>query len=521
MEKKTGWIGLLLQVVNRPYLLIGLPALLGGMWLILHPQIITENLDKPYALLTGPVAVFSIIAGFVIFKCFKTLEDWWKQGYKAFCEARKEDSIGLFFWSTIVVFLIVSVLSSGQFFDEIIHTVVPGLGYLTALVIDLIAVNALRARLEAVRMREQRGAWLYLSGVALCAGLSAFANLHTGLSGFHHQATGSLPDWMNAAAPWLAMAFPLLILLMSVIADYTVDRTNTRLDAKKYREQEQKRIDVLAVRVEMQQKMLDMEQQLAHVHRDHLMVTTKKDREFFLKQWLLPEKRSVREKNALVEEVTRHLTSTSVPPMQALQRQIQELRRVQENVLSAQQEWKADREAGSCENLSTHTSVIEHGVESVPEVRTFGDTERVIKSVPEQNTQDVNRVTESVADQETAKETDEHTPSERLANRTSSLRSPQNPRGEETEKDTQTLASVPSEAQEEHTSNVTLLHTPDHTKHYTKGRTKKRRETAADRAVRVIKKTPDVTALELAKRAKISATYARKMLAQCSTQTSA
>ena len=130
-----------------------------------------------------------------------------------------------FFWLTIAVFMGVSVMESGQFFDTIIHHVVPGLGYATAFVIDLIAVNLMQARLEAVRMHDKKGASLYLLGVAVCTGVCAFANLYTALS---HGASSEFPIWMNNLIPWLAMAFPAMILLMSLTAGYSFDRTNTK-----------------------------------------------------------------------------------------------------------------------------------------------------------------------------------------------------------------------------------------------------------------------------------------------------
>jgi len=142
------------------------------------------------------------------------------------------------------------------------------LGYVTVFAIDLIAIQSMFARLEAVRMRDEVGARIYLLGVLVCAGLSAYANGYSSLSGFKEQATGQLPEWMNAVAPWLGIGFPLLILLLSITADYTVDRTSSKLDADKYRMQEQKRIAVLKVRQETQKEMLQIEQDLAKIARE-------------------------------------------------------------------------------------------------------------------------------------------------------------------------------------------------------------------------------------------------------------
>jgi hypothetical protein len=324
MQTKPGYIGDLLYAINRPYLLITLPILLGGVWLITHTELIVDNLDKPYALLTGPVAVLSILAGWLILKFFKTIEAACKQAYQAFLRARKEDGSGQFFWFTILVFMSVSVLESGQFFDTIIHHIVPGLGYATAFVIDLIAVNSMRARLEAVRMRDNRGAWLYLFGVFVCAGMSAFANVYTGLSSFNHQPTGQLPGLMNTIAPWFAMLFPLLILLMSVTADYTVDRTSTKLDAQKYREQEEKRLAILEVRREIQERILQVEEDLARIAQARkTALSPTHDREFFLKHWLFP--RSQLDMQQVLAEAVQQLQAVYDPQLKRIDVQMQRL----------------------------------------------------------------------------------------------------------------------------------------------------------------------------------------------------
>jgi hypothetical protein len=126
-------------------------------------------------------------------------------------------------------------------------------------------------------------------GVLICAGLSAFANGYSSLSGFQEQVTGDLPAWMNSVAPWLGIGFPLLILLLSITADYTVDRTSSKLDAEKYRLQEQKRIEVLKVRRDTQKEALSIEQDLVRLILERKATQgSKKERTFFLIGWLFP-----------------------------------------------------------------------------------------------------------------------------------------------------------------------------------------------------------------------------------------
>lgn len=72
------------KILNSPYLLATIPIILGGMWLVLHPGIITNNLDKPYALLAGPAFVGSILLGWLFVAFFKTIAAWCKQSWQAF-----------------------------------------------------------------------------------------------------------------------------------------------------------------------------------------------------------------------------------------------------------------------------------------------------------------------------------------------------------------------------------------------------------------------------------------------------
>ncbi|SRR5579884_361796 len=277
----------LLQVVSSPWLLVTVPLILGGMYLLGHPEIITNNLDKPYALLAGPVFVGSLLTGWLIFKFFRTIEAWCKMAWQAFFRAQKEDSSAQFFWMVIIVFMIVSVFASGSFFTNLEHDVIPGLGYVTALFIDLVAVQSMRARLNAVRMRDKRGEWLYLFGVFVCSGASAFANVYTSLADFNQHVTGVLPDWMLNIAPWFGLVFPALILLLSITADYTLDQTSTKLDPDNYKAQEEKRIRLIEIQRDMLQRRVQVEQEIDRLSQQ--LRIGKQERTFFLIAWLFPK----------------------------------------------------------------------------------------------------------------------------------------------------------------------------------------------------------------------------------------
>src|SRR2546421_8423986 len=51
------------SVVNSPWLLVTIPLVGFAVWLANNTGVITNNWDKPYLLLAGPVLVASILVG--------------------------------------------------------------------------------------------------------------------------------------------------------------------------------------------------------------------------------------------------------------------------------------------------------------------------------------------------------------------------------------------------------------------------------------------------------------------------
>jgi uncharacterized protein (DUF983 family) len=278
----SGWVA----AINRPWLLLTIPCIVGGIWLANNSWVITNNLDKPYALAAGPALVASIVLGWLIINFFKSIAGWCSSAGRAFQKQRSEDGSAQFFWIVIIVFMIVSVFASGTFFNTLEHNALPGLGYVTALFIDLVAVQAMRARLNAVRMRDKKGASLYLFGVLLCAGASAFANVYTSLADFNQHLSGALPLWMLIMAPWFGLVFPALILLLSMTADYTIDQISTQLDPEQYKAHETKRIKLLEYQRDALRERVVLE---SEIDRYTLLLQNKKERRtFFLVDWLFP-----------------------------------------------------------------------------------------------------------------------------------------------------------------------------------------------------------------------------------------
>jgi signal transduction histidine kinase len=287
-EGDSRFWGTIKFIASSPWLLLTAALFAAIIWLCNNSWIITDNVNKPYALAAGPALAGSILMLWLVIKFFQGIISWCKSAWISFNNARKEDGSAQFFWIVIIVFMIVSVFASGTFFNTLEHNALPGLGYVTALFIDLVAVQAMRARLNAVRMRDKKGASLYLFGVLLCAGASAFANVYTSLADFNQHLTGALPLWMLEVGPWFGLIFPSLILLLSMTADYTLDQISTKLDPEQYKAQEAKRTKMLEYQRDALKERVTLERE---VDKYTAQLQDKKEkRVFFLIAWLFPLK---------------------------------------------------------------------------------------------------------------------------------------------------------------------------------------------------------------------------------------
>ena len=279
--------GQFLSVMRSPWILTTIPILLGGMWLINNTWVITNNLDKPYLLGAGPATIITGLAAWAAFAFFKTIVSWCNSTWKAFTEWKKKE--GSSFWLVIYVFLGVSVLESGNFFNILLgpNSLLNSLGYASAFVIDLVAVECMRARLHAVRMRDRSGALLYLFGVIICASISAFANGYTALLHWHEPVHTPIPEFMIYIAPTIGVVFPLLMIFLSFAGDYTADQANTRLDPEEYKASELKRLKLLEIQRDILQSRMQIEQEIDEMTQR--LKSGKSERTFFLTAWLFPK----------------------------------------------------------------------------------------------------------------------------------------------------------------------------------------------------------------------------------------
>jgi hypothetical protein len=196
-----------------------------------------------------------------------------------------------FFSVVIIVFMIISVLESGSFFDANIthHAIFGLLGYALALGFDLVSVVCMLARLNAQRMRDDHGSRLNLIGVVICAAVSAFANAAGSLQGYNPADLNRTPAWMQVSAPWLGMVFPALIVVLSMTTDHILDHAPSRgIDVPTFRERERKRVDMLQVRLDTEKELLKLETELSTLRRNRELASGQVRREWIFWRWLRP-----------------------------------------------------------------------------------------------------------------------------------------------------------------------------------------------------------------------------------------
>lgn len=175
-----------------------------------------------------------------------------------------------FFWLVLLIFMVVSVTESGDFFNKAItHGVFFGvLGYAVAAVFDLLSLVCMIARINAARIADRRGVYLALLGVIVCAGVSAFANVTTAIQDYQPGQFSQVPTWMQGSAPWLGLIFPAMIVIVTLIADHIGDLNPQKADSvASYRAKEQKKIDLLRVRFDIEKQRADVQKEIALLHK--------------------------------------------------------------------------------------------------------------------------------------------------------------------------------------------------------------------------------------------------------------
>jgi hypothetical protein len=288
--------------VNSPYLLALVPLIVGGFYLVNHPDLIQKGINNPYAtafVLAVPAAVFLIK---LIINFFSVIEQWVRLQF----EKARQSKQGHFFEVVTAVFMFVSVCEAGPFFNDIQHNVLYGaLGYITVLAFDLIAVVCIDSRRKELAKGGSKSG-VYLAGVFLCAAVSMVANLYSALQNFQAPAAQNFPDFLKEIAPYVGIMFPVMIVFLAFSRDTEIEID----DAEAYRKQQQKRVDFLAVRREILEKIT------SELERIDLL----KQREFFLKSILFTKKKI----NYVIEVVTTKVTELVQSEIKTLKAEIEE-----------------------------------------------------------------------------------------------------------------------------------------------------------------------------------------------------
>ena len=250
--------------INSPWILLAVPLLLVGMWLINNPWIITNNIaawDHPFILLVPVVAVACVAAVWVLFNFYKAIVAGCKHAGRITTKYLAQP--GSKYWIALSIFLTVSVLEAGTFFNELLgpSSLHDTLGYAVAVAIDSVTVICILARQGAVRKSDRFGQGLYMLGIIVCAGISTLANAY--ITQEHYVAPHNVASTIWAViAPIVGVAPPLLVVFLGFASDYTTDQASSKLDPDAFEASEKNRIrfyeiqfNTLTVRKKIQQEI--------------------------------------------------------------------------------------------------------------------------------------------------------------------------------------------------------------------------------------------------------------------------
>lgn len=253
------------SLLNTPWLLLAAPLAGVCIWLANNTWVITNNLDKPYLLLAGPATVGSVLALWLVINFFRVIASWCQVTWKAVTAwARKDGSL---FWIVTIVFLTVSVLESGSFFDYILkdHDMYGLLGYAVAFGFDLISVMSMRARQKAVRLHDKKGERINQRGVWMSALASTFANAFTALQQYTLPTGTLIPTPMQYAAPVVGAIFPLFMIFLSFAGDYIADQAQVSLDPEEFKKQQEVRVKLIEIRRDALAREVALEKEMGEL----------------------------------------------------------------------------------------------------------------------------------------------------------------------------------------------------------------------------------------------------------------
>jgi hypothetical protein len=260
-----------------------------GAWLGNNPQFIMKNINTPYAMLILPAAITTVVAFWLLFNFFKTIVSWCKSAAQAAGSYLQQP--GSKFWIATVICLTISLVESGEFFNQILGSPLFGiLGYLAALTVDVISLICILAKQSASRRNDKAGEFLYIVGLIICAGISTVANGYMVYQ--RYQPTG---DITNTIWPYLVRTVgfipPILNVFLGLASDYANDQASSKLDPEAYRISEENRTRFLEVQKDAQVARKKLQAEIEALNKKEK--APKIHRTFFLKKWLFPREEPV------------------------------------------------------------------------------------------------------------------------------------------------------------------------------------------------------------------------------------
>jgi hypothetical protein len=280
VKKKWG----IKEYVLSPYILLLVPLLVGGFFLVLNPQYVVLAMNYPFAaafILAIPVALFIIK---LVINFFSVIEQWVRLQFEKARSAKKSQ----FLEFVIAVFMFVSINEGGPLFNHLQGNGLGGaLGYITVFGFDLVAVLCMRGRAKMLRKGHDGKARIYQMGVWICALVSVFANLYEAV---HNAKTLDASNPLTFAAPLAGIAFPVMIIFLSYATEADADDVD---DPEVYRKEQEKLVDFVKAKREIAAQILD----------ERIQMSLLRQREFFLKGWLFTKKKM----NVVIEVATQQV----------------------------------------------------------------------------------------------------------------------------------------------------------------------------------------------------------------------
>lgn len=317
------------------------------------------------------------------------------------------------FWWVTGVFMVYSSYHAAPFYAASgtsmlgLSSLKDIIGLSTALVIDLVVIVFMQARLRAFYKRDYGRMRMFLWFIVACCAMNTIANLYTNYEDFQVQQYHGFWSVAMNVAPSILSVFPLFIILISRASE-EMSRSNAleEMNVEEYEQEQQKRLDLLAVQVRTR------EQELAHERTLLVLAQQQKENERLRRSHGKKERRSLvfsvsffgakkvraQLENALRErdEWVKEQTEERARERQAFQEQMDRSLREQEQILQRTfsqfqervEEQKREREAffqqGTQELLAT-VSILTERVRSLEHALAREQKrERVTPSAPPQ-----------------------------------------------------------------------------------------------------------------------------------------